>query len=114
MSDIENRKVQDVLREVAEINYKLGVDSDTIIGDLCTALGINFYGNGPALQRALNEIADRIDRQSVVEVKVPPKLEPSSDRLVPAELEAMTPAIIDVHDCIIDVHIHGGIDVSDS
>ena len=75
MSDIENKKVQDILREVAEINYKLGVDSDMVISDLCTALGINFYGNGPALQRALNEIADRIDRQSVVEVKVPPRAE---------------------------------------
>ena len=112
MSDIENKKVQDILREVADISYRLGIDSDMIISDLCTALGITFYGTGPALQRALREIAGRIDRQSVVEVQVPPQKTDHDGATT--ELEALPmPAVIDVHDCIIEVHVYGSADDQD-
>ena len=115
MSDSENKKVQDMLREVADAKYEYGIDTDAIIARLCDALGINFYGYGPAALRVMREIADRIDKQSVVEVQVPPKpkLEPNSDQPEPAELEAMTPAIIDVHDCFVTIHVYGGDDDQD-
>ena len=152
MSDIENRKVQDILREAANQAYSNNTSACVVV-ELRKRLGIekdwSTFRYGPELQACLNEIANRIDRQSVVEVTAPapakdpfdeianlyplgacevkfvldsyvasgchkvppkPKPEPDSDQLEPAELEAMTPAIIDVHDCIIDIRIEASDD----
>lgn len=154
MSDIENRKVQDILREVAAGDY--AGDIIAMLRKLRQSLQlIGKFTYTDDFADSLNEIADRIDRQSVVEVQVPPKPEPDSDQPEPSkpskigtmkigvevdttqvdeaiekirelggmmtnhngvttELDALPmPAIINVHDCIIDVHIHGGIDDQD-
>lgn len=146
MSDIENRKVQDILRDVAAGDY--AGDIIAMLRKLRQSLQlIGKFTYTDDFADSLNEIADRIDRQSVVEVttpapaknpfdeianlypigacevkfvldsyvasgcyKVPHKPEPDSDQLEPADLEAMTPAIIDVHDCIIDIRIGGSDD----
>ena len=115
MSDSENRKVQDILREVANQAYS----SDTsacVVAELRKRLGIekdwSTFRYGPELRACLNEIANRIDRQSVVEVKVPPQKTDHDG--VTTELEALPmPAVIDVHDCIIEIHVYGGADDQD-
>lgn len=112
MSESENKKVQDILREVAAGDY--AGDIIAMLRKLRQSLQlIGKFTYTDDFADSLNEIARRIDQQSVVEVQVPSKPEPDSDQPEPAELEAMTTAIIDVHDCIIDVHIHGGIDDQD-
>ena len=137
MSDIENKKVQDILSEVAALNVK---GYDDVMKYLLGKLGLPYIKSttfGEDLRTCLNEIANRIDRQSVVEVTTPAKdpydeiaklYSMSAEEIkyvlsryvlsgckrmpedVPAELEAMTPAIIDVHDCIIDIRIEASDD----
>lgn len=117
MSDIENRKIQDILRAVADAKYEYGIDTDAIIARLCDALGINFYGYGPAALRVMREIADRIDKQSVVEVQVPPRAETKPTAIALDALEdvqdALTPTIIDVHDCFVTINVYGDDDDQD-
>lgn len=110
MSDIENKKVQDILREVVrDENQITCINSGTLIRHICQALGISPDGitYGDDLRKCLIEIADRIDRQSVVEVQVPhkPKPEPDSDQPDPA-----APNIY-LNDCII--HVYGSDDDQD-
>ena len=112
MSDSENKKVQDILREVAaDDNRTIPAD---VIDLLAQKLGIFETMDTPSYSRrmriCLSEIADRIDKQSVVEVQVPPRAEKTEYDGVTTELEALTPAIIDVHDCIIDIRIEASDD----
>lgn len=71
MSDSENRKVQDVLREVADCGK---AHIANVLSELQDALDIKQDDGrtwGEDARVCLFEIADRIDKQSVVEVKVP-------------------------------------------
>ena len=154
MSESENKKVQDILREVAAGDY--AGDIIAMLRKLRQSLQlIGKFTYTDDFADSLNEIARRIDQQSVVEVQVPSKPEPDSDQLEPSkpnkigtmkigvevdttqvdeaiekirelggmmtdrdgvttELDALPmPAIIDVHDCIIEVHVYGGIDDQD-
>lgn len=115
MSDIENRKVQDILREVAEIGEDGSIDDswEHTLATLRDAVEVKptptWSGD---LAACFREIADRIDRQSVVEVQVPPQKTDYDGATT--ELEALPmPAVIDVHDCIIEVHVCGGADDQD-
>ena len=156
MSESENKKVQDILREVAAGDY--AGDIIAMLRKLRQSLQlIGKFTYTDDFADSLNEIARRIDQQSVVEVQVPPKHkpEPNSDQLEPGrpskigtmkigievdttqvdeaiekirelggmmtehngvttELDALPmPAIIDVHDCIIEVHVYGSDDDQD-
>ena len=151
MSESENKKVQDILREVAAGDY--AGDIIAMLRKLRQSLQlIGKFTYTDDFADSLNEIARRIDQQSVVEVQVPSKPEPDSDQLEPSkpnkigtmkigvevdttqvdeaiekirelggmmtdrdgvttELDALPmPAIIDVHDCIIEVHVYGSND----
>lgn len=74
MSDSENKKVQDVLREVAEIGEDGSIDDswEHTLATLRDAVEVKptptWSGD---LAACFREIANRIDRQSVVEVTAP-------------------------------------------
>ena len=71
MSDSENLKVQDMLRGVADSGI---VNIACVLTKLQDALDIEYDGSrtwGDDVRVCLREIADRIDRQSVVEVTTP-------------------------------------------
>ena len=72
MSDIENRKIQDVLREVAD-NAE-SQSAYAVVQRLCREVGViedDESSYCEDLRDCLREIADRVDRQGVVEVRVP-------------------------------------------
>ena len=74
MSASENRPVQDILREVAKDDKDV-FNSACVLARLNRALGFTWDGQdvvSKVLRDCLAEVADRIDRQSVVEVTVPP------------------------------------------
>lgn len=68
MSDIENKKVQDVLREWTARHGD--------VHDLGDMLGVDYQQSViwlDQLYNIVNTVADRVDAQSVVEVQVPPQ-----------------------------------------
>lgn len=72
MSDIENRKIQDVLREVAD-NAE-SQSAYAVVQRLCREVGViedDESSYCEDLRDCLREIADRVDRHGVVEVRVP-------------------------------------------
>lgn len=71
MSDIENRKVQDILREVAD-NFGTFSNICNAVSELRDELGAKVTQTWCGdLADCLREIADRVDKQSVVEVTTP-------------------------------------------
>lgn len=112
MSDSENRKVQDILREVAD-GFGTFSNICNAVSELRDALGVEETSSWVCdLASCLREIADRIDRQSVVEVQVPPQKTEYDG--VTTELDALPmPAVIDLHDCFVTIHVYGGADDQD-
>ena len=132
MSDSENLKVQDMLRGVADSGI---VNIACVLTKLQDALDIKQDGGrtwGDDVRVCLREIADRIDRQSVVEVTTPAPAKDPFDEVaklyplgaeevrfvldsyvasgchkVPTKPDPAAPSIY-LNNCTI--HVHGGAD----